>query len=101
MVKAATWENLTINCKHFSQTNNCTGEIDNIQSHQDRTKALIEMLFTAKPYQRHTTPIICKIDTGAEMNVISMQDSEKVVTDPTRGNLVHPSAKSPLMEDTT
>lgn len=74
MVKAASQGNLTmmkiniflrtLTPEHGSQSNNCTGEIYNTQSHQDRTKALIEMQLTAKPYHRHTTPIICKIDTG-------------------------------------
>lgn len=54
----------TLTREHCSQSNNCTGEIDNIQSHQDHTKALIEMQLTAKPYHRHTTPVTCKIDTG-------------------------------------
>ena len=51
------------------------------------------MLFTAKPYHRHTTPIVYKIDTGAEMNVISMPDSEKVVTDPRQRQLGPPQCK--------
>ena len=78
---------------HCSHTNNCKGEMDSIQSHHDHTKALIEMHFTAKPYHRHTTPITCKIDTDAEMNIISMQDLEKVVTDTRKGQLGPPQCK--------
>ena len=83
----------TLTAEHCSQSNNWTGEIDNIQSHQDRTKALIEMQLTAKPCHRHTTPIICKIDTGAEMNLISMQVFQKVVTDPRQRQLGPPQCK--------
>ena len=85
----------TLTAERCSDTNDCTGEIDNIQSHQDRTKALIEMQLTAKPTHRHTTPIVCKLDTGTEMNVISMQDYEKVVKDPRQRQ-----RGPPLMEDT-
>ena len=51
MVKAVTQRNPadlddrvflgTLTAEHCSDTNDCTGEIDNIQSHQDHTKALI------------------------------------------------------------
>ena len=83
----------TLTAEHCSQSNNWTGEIDNIQSHQDHTKVLIEMQLTAKPCHRHTTPIICKIDTGAEMNLISMQVFQKVVTDPRQRQLGPPQCK--------
>ena len=42
---------------------------------------------------RHTTPIVCKFDTGAEMNVISKQDYEKVVIDPRQRQLGPPQCK--------
>ena len=105
MVKAVTQRNPadlddrvflgTLTAEHCSDTNDCTGEIDNIQSHQDHTKALIliEMQLTAKPTHRHTTPIVCKLDTGAEMNVISKHDYEKVVTDPRQRQLGPPQCK--------
>ena len=83
----------TLTAEHCSQSNNWTGKIDNIQSHQDRTKALIEMQLTAKPCHRHTTSIICKIDTGAEMNLISMQVFQTVVTDPRQRQLGPPQCK--------
>lgn len=51
------------------------------------------MHFTAKPYHRRTTPIMCKIDTGAEMNVLSVQDLEKVVKDPRQRQLSPPHCK--------
>ena len=51
------------------------------------------MQLTAKPCHRHTTPIICKIDTGAEMNLISMQVFQKVVTDPRQRQLGPPQCK--------
>ena len=56
--------------EHCSGANDCT----------DRTKALNEMHLTGEPTHRHTTPIVCKLHTGAEMNAISKQDYEKVVT---------------------
>ena len=83
----------TLTAEHCSDTNDRTGEIVNIQSHQDRTKALIEMQLTAKPTHRHTTPIVCKLYTGAEMNVISKQDYEKVATDPRQRQLGPPQCK--------
>ena len=51
------------------------------------------MQLTAKPYHRHTTPIKCKIDTGAEMNVMSKQDFEKVVAQPPEKQLSPPQCK--------
>jgi len=42
-----------------------------------------------------------KLDTGAEMNVISKHNYEEVVADPWENNLAHRSAKLPLMKDTT
>ena len=83
----------TLTAEHCWQSNNCTGEIDNIQSHQDRTKALSEMQLTAKPSHRHTAPIICKIDTGAEMNLISKQVFQKVVKDLGQRQLGPPQCK--------
>lgn len=59
----------TLTEEHCSQSNYCAVEIDNIQSHQDHTKALIEKQLTAKPYQRHTTSIMSKTHTGAEMYI--------------------------------
>lgn len=51
------------------------------------------MQLTAKSCHRHTTPIICKINTGAEMNLISMQVFQKVVTDPSQRQLGPPQCK--------
>jgi len=51
------------------------------------------MQLTAKPTHRHTTPIVYKLGTGAEMNVISKQDYEKVVTAPGKRQLGPPQCK--------
>ena len=82
-----------LTAEQCQDTNNCTGEIDNIQSEGHGNKAIVEMQLTAKPYHRHTTPIKCKIDTGAEMNAMSKRDYDKVVTQPLERQLIPPQCK--------
>ena len=77
----------TLTVEQCSDTNDHTSEINHIQSHRENTKVLTEMQLTASPHHRDTTPIVCKIDTGAEMNVISKRDYEKVVADPKQRQL--------------
>ena len=67
--------------------------IDNIQLQGHGNKPIVEMQLTAKPYHRHTTPIKCKIDTGAEMNVMFKQDFENVVAQPLEKQLSPPQCK--------
>ena len=54
---------------------------------------LIQAYFTAKPYHKQTTPVVCKIDTGAEVNVISKRDYELIIPNPKQRNLNSPSVK--------
>lgn len=83
----------TLTVEQCSDTNDHTSEINHIQSHRENTKVLTEMQLTASPHHRDTTPIVCKIDTGAEMNVISKRDYEKVVADPKQRQLGPPQCK--------
>lgn len=65
----------------------------NSLSTEQRKKVLIETHLTAEPYHKYTTPVVCKIDTGAELNVLSNHDYEKVVPNPKRRKLESPNIK--------
>ncbi|CAB4039010.1 Hypothetical predicted protein, partial [Paramuricea clavata] len=60
----------------------------NSLSTEQRKKVLIETHLTAEPYHKYTTPVVCKIDTGAELNVLSKHDYETIVPNPKRRWLV-------------
>ena len=53
-------------------------EVDNIDN-SNRNKALTTVELTAKPYHKRTVPMVCKIDTGAETNVIPKIEIEKII----------------------
>ena len=56
-------------------------EVDSINNN-NRNKVFTTVEVTAKPYHKKTTPIVCKIDTGAETNVISKTEFDKIITSP-------------------
>ncbi len=62
-------------------------------STQQSNKVLIEAHLTAKPYHKNTIPVVCKIDTGAEVNVISKYDYERIVPNLKQRKLDSPKAK--------
>ena len=41
-------------------------------STRDNNKVLIQTYLAAKPYDKPTTPVVCKIDTGGECHVCDM-----------------------------
>ena len=51
------------------------------------------MQFSSKPQHKHTILAICKIDTGAELNVISKSDYHNITPNPKQRKLKPPSAK--------
>jgi len=51
------------------------------------------MHLTAKLYHKRTTPVVCKIDTGAELNVLSKQEYDKIVPNPKQRALDPPQFK--------
>ena len=53
-------------------------EVDNINNSDRFTTVKI----TAKLYHKKTTSIVCKIDTGAETNVISKTEFDKIIPSP-------------------
>ena len=67
-------------------------KIDNLNVQQSN-KVLIEAHLTAKPYHKNTTSVVCKIDTGAEVNVISKHVYESIVPSPKQRMLGTPKVK--------
>jgi hypothetical protein len=65
----------------------------NSLSTEQRKKVLIETHLTAEPYHQCTTPVVCKIGTGAELNVLSKHDYETIVPNPKRRRLEPPNIK--------
>ena len=56
-------------------------EVDSINN-IDRNKVFTAVEITAKPYHKKTTSIVCKIGTGAETNVISKTEFDKIIASP-------------------
>lgn len=57
--------------------------VDNqVNSMEKKEKILVNMKVTAKPHHKRTTPVVCKVDTGAEVNVISKYDYDRIITNP-------------------
>ena len=73
------------NCVDLNQVNTL--------STQKNNKVLIQTHLTAKPYHKHTTPVVCKGDTGAEVNVMSERDYESTIPNPKQRKLKSPSVK--------
>lgn len=57
-------------------------EVDSISNNGNRNKVFATIKITAKPYHKKTTPIVCKKDTGAETNVISKAEFDKILATP-------------------
>lgn len=57
-------------------------EIDNVNNNDNGNKVEITVDVTAKPYHKKTTPIVCKVDTGAETNMISKTKFDKIIASP-------------------
>ena len=56
-----------------AQDNPNTSTIASIEQGKNRTKIMTEIQGTADPHDTHMVPLTCKMDTGAEVNVISKQ----------------------------
>lgn len=64
-------------------------EVDSIDK-RNRNKVLTTIEVTAKSHHKKTTPIVCKIDTGAETNVISKAEFDKILANPSEKALGPP-----------
>ena len=47
-----------------------------------RSKVMTKIQLTADPFHKHITTIVCKVDTGAEVNVISEADYKQIFPNP-------------------
>ena len=47
-----------------------------------RSKVMTKIQLTADPFHKHVTTIVCKVDTGAEVNVISEADYKQIFPNP-------------------
>ena len=56
-------------------------EVDSINN-SNRKKVFTTVEVTVKPYHKRTTPIVCKLDTGAETNVIPKTEFDKIIACP-------------------
>ena len=59
-----------------------TSHIATIEGEDNRTKVMTEIRVSVSPSHTQTMPLTCKIDTGAEVNVISKQDLHRLVPSP-------------------
>ena len=58
-----------------------------IEQRKNRTKVMTEIQVTVNPSETHTVPINCKVDTGAEVNVISKEQYDKLIPSPQHRHL--------------
>ena len=56
-------------------------EVDSVNN-TNRNKVFTTVEITAKPYHKKTTSIVCKVDTGAETNVIPKTEFYKIIGSP-------------------
>ena len=56
-------------------------EVDSVNN-TNRNKVFTTVEITAKPYHKKTTSIVCKIDIGAETNVIPKTEFDKIIASP-------------------
>ena len=61
--------------------------IAGIEQRKNRTKVMTEIQVTVNPSETHTVPINCKVDTGAEVNVISKEQYDKLISCPQHRHL--------------
>jgi len=79
--------------EHCPDANIDSNQITSINTQQDSNKVLAKLHLTAKLYHKRTTPVVCKIDTGAELNVLSKQEYDKIVPNPKQRELGPPQFK--------
>ncbi|XP_048581863.1 uncharacterized protein LOC125561742 [Nematostella vectensis] len=59
-----------------STNENSPSGIESIFQLENRNRVTTELQLTSKPHHKNTIPIVCRIDTGAEPNVIAKKDIE-------------------------
>lgn len=64
-----------------------TPMIAGIEQEKNRTKVMTKIQVTANPSHTHTIPLTCKVDTGAEVNVISKEDYDRIIPSPQQRHL--------------
>ena len=70
-----------------TQDSSSTSMITSIEQRKNRNKVMTEIRVTAEPHDTHMVPLTCKIDTGAEVNVISKQDYDRLNPSPQHRHL--------------
>jgi len=68
----------TLEAQHSSSTS----MIASIEQRKIRAKVMSEIQVTAKPYDTHMIQFICKVNTGAEVNVVSRKDDDRLNPNP-------------------
>lgn len=61
-----------------AQDSSSTSTIAGIEQPKNRNKVRTEIKVTADPHDTHMEPLTCKLDTGAEINVISKQHYDRL-----------------------
>ena len=64
-------------------------EVDSINN-SNRNKVFTTVEVTVTPYHKRTTPIVCKLDTGSETNVIPKTGFDKIIACPSDKALAPP-----------
>ena len=70
-----------------TQDSSSTSTIASIEQRKNRNKVMTEIRVTADPHDTHMVPLTCKIDTSAEVNVISKQDYDRLNPNPQHRHL--------------
>ena len=65
-----------------TQDSSITSMITSIEQRKNRNKVMTEIRVTTDAHDTHMVPLTCKIDSGAEVNVISKQDYDRLNSNP-------------------
>ena len=70
-----------------AQDSSSTSTIASIEQRKSRTNVMTEIQVTVDPHDTRMVPLTCKIDTGAEVNVICKQDYDRLNPNPQHRHL--------------
>ena len=65
-----------------TEDSSSTSVITSIEQRKHRNKVMTEIRVTTDAHDTHMVPLTCKIDSGAEVNVISKQDYDRLNSNP-------------------
>ena len=72
----------TLEIENNLNSQGSTSKVNSVNQKQRCTKVLTSIQVTTKSYHKCTTELICKVDTGAEINVISKKDFDRILARP-------------------